>query len=87
MVQWRRADQSGEKSPLVLKEAAPSEAVDALVQAAHQDSCSLDELTPTRYAEIRLRHPELSLPKHSTITRALGGWQAALDQAATGPAG
>jgi hypothetical protein len=85
VVHWRRSDQSGEKSPLVLKEAAPSEAVGALVEAAQQDSCPLEELTPTRYAAIRLRHPELGLPKHSTIARTLGGWQAALDQASGFP--
>ena len=58
------------------------DAAEALARAATQEACAVDELTPTSYADIRLRHPELDLPKHATVTRAFGGWQAAVEAAA-----
>ena len=82
MVMWRRADRTGDRSPFVLKTWRRRDAAAAVARAAQQDSCPVHELTPVRYADIRLRHPELELPKHSTVARAFGGWQAALEEAA-----
>ena len=79
---WRRADRTGDRSPFVLKPWRRRDAAVALARAAEKEACAVDELTPTRYADIRLRHPELELPKHATVARAFGGWQAALDEAA-----
>ena len=83
MVMWRRADRTGDRSPFILKPWRRRDAAAALTRAARQEACDLEDLTPTRYADIRLRHPELELPKHATVARAFGGWQTALEEAAT----
>jgi hypothetical protein len=82
MVMWRRSDRGGgDRSPFVLKSWHRRDAAAALTRAAEQADCAVDELTPTRYADIRLRHPELELPKHAAVARAFGGWHTALEQA------
>ncbi len=83
---WRRADRTGDRSPFILKPWRRRDAAAALARAARQEACAVSELTPTRYADIRLRHPELELPKHATVTRAFGGWQMALEEAAAAAA-
>jgi hypothetical protein len=53
-----------------------------VLRARELEQCPLDELTQERYIDIRARHPQVGLPRGTTIERACGSWTAALEQAA-----
>lgn len=75
-------DGSGKWSPFARNEGADCEAVaDALLRALAQEACSLDELTPSRYAELRRMRPQMGLPRTTTVTAVCGSWQRAVEAA------
>jgi hypothetical protein len=57
-------------------------AAEAVLRARELEECALDELTQERYADVRGRHPQVGLPRDTTIERACGSWTSALEQAA-----
>jgi hypothetical protein len=72
----------GSWSPFARNESADCEAVaQALLAALEHERCPLDELTPTRYAELRNRRPQMGLPRTTTVTAVCGSWQRAVDAA------
>jgi hypothetical protein len=69
-------------SPFARNEGADCEAVaEALLRAVDQETCALDELTPSRYAELRRRRPQMGLPRTTTVTAVCGSWQRAVEAA------
>lgn len=75
-------DGSGKWSPFARNEGADCEAVaDALLRALDQEACTLDELTPSRYAELRRMRPQMGLPRTTTVTAVCGSWQRAVEAA------
>lgn len=69
-------------SPFARNENADCDAAaQALLKAAEHESCSLGELTPTRYADLRNRRPQIGLPRATTITAVCGTWQRAAEAA------
>jgi hypothetical protein len=57
-------------------------AAEAVLKARELEQCALDELTQERYADVRGRHPQIGLPRDTTIALACGSWSSALEQAA-----
>jgi len=69
-------------SPFAHNDGADCEAVaEALLTALQHEDCTLGELTPTRYAELRRRRPQIGLPRTTTVTAVCGSWQRAVDAA------
>lgn len=69
-------------SPFARNASADCEAVaGALLAALDHEQCSLGELTPTRYAELRRKRPQMGLPRATTVTSVCGSWQAAVEAA------
>jgi len=69
-------------SPFAGNEGADCEAVaQALLAALEHEDCSLGELTPARYAELRRRRPQMGLPRITTVTSVCGSWRAAVEAA------
>ena len=57
-------------------------AAEAVLRARALEQCALDELSQGRYADVRARNPQIGLPRDTTIERACGSWDSALEQAA-----
>lgn len=75
-------DGQGRWSPFAANAGRDCDAVaQALLSAVEQEECSLDELSPTRYAELRRRRPQLGLPRTTTVTSVCGSWERALEAA------
>lgn len=75
-------EDGGTWSPFARNEAADCDAVaQALLNALEHEECALDELTATRYAELRRRRPQMGLPRTSTVTAVCGSWREAVDAA------
>ncbi len=53
----------------------------ALLTALEHEDCALDQLTPTRYAELRRRRPHIGLPRTTTVTAVCGSWHRAVEAA------
>ncbi len=53
----------------------------ALLAALEHEDCPVAELTPTRYAELRRRRPQLGLPRTTTVTAVCGSWNRAVEAA------
>jgi hypothetical protein len=53
----------------------------ALLTALEHEDCALDQLTPTRYAELRRRRPHIGLPRTTTVTAVCGSWNRAVEAA------
>ena len=69
-------------SPFARNDGADCDAVaQALLSALDAESCSLDELSPSRYAELRNRRPQMGLPRTTTVTAVCGSWQRAVEAA------
>ena len=69
-------------SPFARNDGPDCEAVaQALLTALEHDGCALDELTPTRYAEVRRRRPHIGLPRTTTVTAVCGSWHRAVEAA------
>jgi hypothetical protein len=56
-------------------------AAEAVLRARELAQCALDELTQERYTDVRARHPQIGLPRDTTVERACGSWDAAVGQA------
>jgi hypothetical protein len=56
-------------------------AAEAVLRARELEQCPLDELTQERYSDVRARNPQIGLPRDTTVERACGSWEAALEQA------
>jgi len=69
-------------SPFARNDGADCEAVaQALLTALDHENCPLDELTPTRYAEVRRKRPHMGLPRTTTVTAVCGSWHRAVEAA------
>ena len=69
-------------SPFARNESRDCEAAaQALLAALEHEDCALDELTPTRYAELRRKRPQLGLPRTTTVTGVCGSWASAVEAA------
>ena len=69
-------------SPFARNDGADCEAVaQALLTALEHEDCCLDELTPTRYSELRRRRPQMGLPRTTTVTTVCGSWVRAVEAA------
>ena len=53
----------------------------ALLAAVEHEDCALEDLTPTRYAELRRKRPQMGLPRTPTDTSVCGSWRAAVEAA------
>ena len=53
----------------------------ALLAAIEHADCPVAELTPTRYAEVRRRRPQIGLPRTTTVTAVCGSWNRAVEAA------
>ena len=53
----------------------------ALLTAIEHEDCPLEHLTPTRYAELRRRRPQIGLPRTTTVTAVCGSWRRAVEAA------
>lgn len=75
-------EDGGNWSPFAHDDGPDCEAVaDALLSALEHEHCALDELTPTRYSELRRRRPQMGLPRTTTVTSVCGSWQRAVEVA------
>jgi hypothetical protein len=78
----RRRTEVGSWSPFARNDGADCEAVaQALLTALDHEDCPLEELTPTRYAEVRRRRPNIGLPRTTTVTAVCGTWARAVEAA------
>lgn len=75
-------EDGGNWSPFARNDGADCEAVaQALLSALDHEDCALDELTPTRYAALRNKRPQMGLPRTTTVTAVCGSWQRAVEAA------
>jgi hypothetical protein len=56
-------------------------AAEAVLRARDLEECALGELTQERYVDIRAQNPHVGLPRATTIEKACGSWNAAVEQA------
>jgi hypothetical protein len=69
-------------SPFANNDGADCDAVaQALLAAVEHEECPLQELTPTRYAELRRKRPQMGLPRTTTVTTVCGSWRSAIEAA------
>jgi hypothetical protein len=69
-------------SPFARNDGADCEAVaQALLTALEHENCALEELTPSRYAALRDKRPQMGLPRTTTVTAVCGSWQRAVEAA------
>ena len=82
MLAQRGQNDAGSWSPFARNDGADCEAVaQALLTALDHEDCPLDELTPTRYAEVRRKRPQMGLPRTTTVTAVSGSWNRAVEAA------
>lgn len=75
-------DDGGSWSPFARNDGADCEAVaQALLAALEHEDCPLEELTPTRYTELRRKRPQMGLPRATTVTTVCGSWRKAVEAA------
>ena len=78
----RGRNEAGTWSPFARNDGADCEAVaHALLTALDHEDCPLEELTPTRYAEVRRKRPQMGLPRTTTVTAVCGSWTRAVEAA------
>jgi hypothetical protein len=77
----RRREEAGSWSPFASNDADCDAVAQALLTAVAHETCPLDELTPTRYAELRRRRPNMGLPRTTTVTAVCGSWTRAVEAA------
>jgi len=68
-------------SPFARNEGDCDAVAQALLSAVEHEDCPIAELTPTRYAELRRRRPQLGLPRTTTVTAVCGSWNRAVEAA------
>ena len=72
---------TGNWSPFARNEGDCDAVAQALLTALDHEECPLEELTPTRYAEVRRRRPQIGLPRTTTVTAVCGSWNRAVEAA------
>jgi hypothetical protein len=77
----RKKVEAGGWSPFARNEGDCDAVAQALLSALDHEDCALDQLTPTRYAELRRRRPQLGLPRTTTVTAVCGSWNRAVEAA------
>jgi hypothetical protein len=77
----RRKDEAGGWSPFARNDGDCDAVAQALLAALEHEDCSVAELTPTRYAELRRKRPQLGLPRTTTVTAVCGSWNRAVEAA------
>jgi hypothetical protein len=77
----KKKDEPGGWSPFAQNDGDCDAVAQALLSALDHEDCVLDELTPTRYAELRRRRPQLGLPRTTTVTTVCGSWTRAVEAA------
>jgi hypothetical protein len=73
--------EAGGWSPFARNEGDCDAVAQALLTALDHEDCPLEELTPTRYAEVRRRRPHIGLPRTTTVTAVCGSWTRAVEAA------
>jgi hypothetical protein len=68
-------------SPFARNDADREAVAQALLTALDHEDCPLEELTPTRYAEVRRKRPHIGLPRTTTVTAVCGTWSRAVEAA------
>ena len=81
MLARRKKAETGGWSPFARNDGDCDAVAQALLSALDHEDCVLDELTPTRYAELRRRRPQLGLPRTTTVTAVCGSWTRAVEAA------
>jgi hypothetical protein len=77
----RRRDEAGSWSPFARNDADCDAVAQALLTAVEHETCTLEELTATRYAELRRKRPHIGLPRTTTVTAVCGSWSRAVEAA------
>jgi hypothetical protein len=77
----RRQEKAECWSPFARNDADCDAVAQALLTAVEHETCTLDELTPTRYAELRRKRPHMGLPRTTTVTAVCGSWHRAVEAA------
>ena len=77
----RRQEKAEGWSPFARNDADCDAVAQALLTAVEHETCTLDELTPTRYAELRRKRPHMGLPRTTTVTAVCGSWHRAVEAA------
>jgi hypothetical protein len=72
---------AGSWSPFARNDGDCDAVAQALLTALDHEDCPLEELTPTRYAEVRRRRPQIGLPRTTTVTAVCGSWNRAVEAA------
>jgi hypothetical protein len=68
-------------SPFARNDGDTEAVAQALLAAIEHEDCSVAELTPTRYAELRRKRPQMGLPRTTTVTAVCGSWSRAIEAA------
>jgi hypothetical protein len=77
----RRQEKAEGWSPFARNDADCDAVAQALLTAVEHETCTLDELTPTRYSELRRKRPHIGLPRTTTVTAVCGSWHRAVEVA------
>jgi hypothetical protein len=68
-------------SPFARNDGDTEAVAQALLTAIEHEDCPVAELTPTRYAELRRKRPQMGLPRTTTVTAVCGSWARAIEAA------
>ncbi len=81
MLARRGTTEVGSWSPFARNDGDCDAVAQALLTALEHEDCALEHLTPTRYAELRRRRPQIGLPRTTTVTAVCGSWNRAVEAA------
>ena len=81
MLARRRKKQAESWSPFASNEGDCDAVAQALLTALEHEDCALEQLTPTRYSEVRRKRPHIGLPRTTTVTAVCGSWKSAVEAA------
>ena len=77
----RKKKQAESWSPFASNDGDCDAVAQALLTALEHEDCALDQLTPTRYSEVRRKRPHIGLPRTTTVTAVCGSWKSAVEAA------
>ena len=77
----RGRNEVGDWSPFARNDGDCDAVAQALLTAIEHEDCALENLTPTRYSELRRRRPHIGLPRTTTVTAVCGSWNRAVEAA------
>jgi hypothetical protein len=77
----RNRNESHAWSPFASNDGDCDAVAQALLLAIEHEDCPVAELTPTRYAEVRRKRPQMGLPRTTTVTAVCGSWSRAVEAA------